>query len=135
MSRVWLWAEGKVSTPNGNRYIGRSVTGELKLRIKLECRLNVGAHASKIYSFGSSPLASPPSSKIIRLQWRITSSPAFQTEIPPLFANICILNNRSDPLYTRIYIYIYIYTEYTGILQCPYYAVKGNENARFNAPC
>lgn len=115
------------------------MTGELKLRIKLECRLNVGARASKIYSFGSSPLATRLST--ILQDYSPPMENHFVACLPkgsPLFANICILNNRSDtnPVYAYICVYIYILrAEYTRILQWPDYAVKGNENARFNAPC
>lgn len=84
------------------------MTGELKLRIKLECRLNVGAHASKIYSFGSSPLAKRLST--ILQDYSPPMENHFVACLPkgsPLFANICILNNRSDT--NPVYVYIYIY--------------------------
>lgn len=84
------------------------MTGELKLRIKLECRLNVGAHASKIYSFGSSPLATRLST--ILQDYSPPMENHFVACLPkgsPLFANICILNNRSDT--NPVYVYTYIY--------------------------
>lgn len=88
------------------------MTGELKLRIKLECRLNVGARASKIYSFGSSPLATRLST--ILQDYSPPMENHFVACLPkgsPLFANICILNNRSDtnPVYAYICVHIYIY--------------------------